>query len=212
MARPKEFDETAVLDAAIDCFRDRGFEATSVRDLADRMGICGASLYNAFGDKHRLFLKSLERYLDRSMRERVARLERRHGPKQAIQAFFAETMENALHDPGHRGCLMVNTAMEIAPHDRMVAAAVAAWVEEVRGFFRRNIAAAQAEGSVAPDLEPEDMASLLLGLLLGIRGISRSNPDRRLLEGMLRPALALLDRPQLDRPQLDRPQPVSRFK
>jgi TetR/AcrR family transcriptional repressor of nem operon len=202
MARPKEFDETAVLDAAIDCFRDRGFEATSVRDLAERMGICGASLYNAFGDKRQLFAKSLERYLDRSLRERVARLERLHEPKRAIHAFFAETIANALHDPGHRGCLMVNAALELAPHDRAVAAAVAAWAEEVRAFFRRNIAAAQAEGSIARDLEPEDMASLLLGLLLGIRGLARSNPDRRLLEGMLRPALALLDRPQ----------PVSRLK
>jgi TetR/AcrR family transcriptional regulator, transcriptional repressor for nem operon len=200
MARPREFDETAVLDAAIDCFRDRGFEATSVRDLAERMGICGASLYNTFGDKRQLFVKSLERYLDRSMRDRVARIERRHGPKEAIHAFFAETIENALHDPGHRGCLMVNTALEMAPHDREMAAAVAAWSEEIRAFFRRNLAAAQAAGSVAPDLDPDDMASLLLGLLLGMRGIARSNPDRRLLEGMLRPALALLDRRQFDRP------------
>jgi len=194
MARPKEFDETAVLDAAIDCFRDRGFEATSVRDLAERMGICSASLYNAFGDKRQLFVRALERYLDRSLRERVTRLEGRHAPKQVIQAFFEETVANALHEPGRRGCLMVNTALELAPHDPAAAAAVAAWSRELQGFFRRNIAAAQEAGEVGPDLDPEDMASLLLGLLLGLRGLARSQPDRRLLEGMLRPALALLDR------------------
>jgi TetR/AcrR family transcriptional repressor of nem operon len=195
MARPKEFDETAVLDAAIECFRDRGFEATSVRDLAEGMGICGASLYNAFGDKRQLFVRALERYLDRSLRERVARLERYQPPKQVIRAFFVETLDKALHEAGHRGCLMVNTALEMAPHDAAVAAAVAAWTREVRGFFRRNIAAAQAAGDVAPDLDPEEMASLLLGLLLGMRGLARTQPDRRLLEGMLRPALSLLDRP-----------------
>ena len=55
MARPREFDEGEALDAAMDCFWRDGYEATSVRDLAARMGITGASLYNAFGDKRSLF-------------------------------------------------------------------------------------------------------------------------------------------------------------
>ena len=66
MARLKAFDEEAALDAAVDCFWSRGYEATSVRDLADGMRIGGASLYNAYGDKRALFRKSLERYANRS--------------------------------------------------------------------------------------------------------------------------------------------------
>ena len=68
MARPREFDEAAVLDAAIQQFWLRGYEATSVRDLADEMGIAGASLYNAFGSKRMLFERSLNRYLDQTFR------------------------------------------------------------------------------------------------------------------------------------------------
>ena len=64
MARPREFDDAAVLDAAIDCFWAEGFGGTSIRDLSERMGISGPSLYNAFGDKHGLFIQSIERYLD----------------------------------------------------------------------------------------------------------------------------------------------------
>ena len=59
MARPREFDESAALDAAVDCFWREGYEATSVRDLAARMGITGTSLYNAFGDKRSLFRQAL---------------------------------------------------------------------------------------------------------------------------------------------------------
>src|SRR5258708_39246473 len=55
MARPREFDETTVLEAAMNCFWAQGFEQTSVRDLAEQMGITGASLYNAFGDKRSLY-------------------------------------------------------------------------------------------------------------------------------------------------------------
>ena len=74
MARPREFDETAVLDAAIQCFWAKGFEATSVRDLADEMGITGASLYNAFGDKRALYRRALDQYVAGSLGERVRRL------------------------------------------------------------------------------------------------------------------------------------------
>src|SRR5579871_6171429 len=75
MARPREFDEAAVLDAAIERFWLRGYEATSVRDLADEMNIAGASLYNTFGDKRSLYERALNRYLDSTFRERIRRLE-----------------------------------------------------------------------------------------------------------------------------------------
>ena len=62
-----------------------------MRDLADAMKIGGASLYNAYGDKRALFARSLERYANRSMRERIERLEAGHRPKEAIRAFLAES-------------------------------------------------------------------------------------------------------------------------
>lgn len=72
MARFKAFDEGQAIDAAVDCFWARGYEATSVRDLIEHMGIGGASLYNAYGDKRALFAMALERYANCSMRARIA--------------------------------------------------------------------------------------------------------------------------------------------
>ena len=68
MARPREFDEVTALEAAIECFWHRGYVATSVRDLADKMGISGPSLYNAYGDKRALFAQALDHYVDHSAR------------------------------------------------------------------------------------------------------------------------------------------------
>jgi TetR/AcrR family transcriptional repressor of nem operon len=84
MARPREFDEAAVLDAAIDKFWQCGYEATSVRDLAEEMDIAGASLYNAFGDKRALYERAMNRYLEQTFRERIRRLEPSLPPKEAI--------------------------------------------------------------------------------------------------------------------------------
>jgi TetR/AcrR family transcriptional repressor of nem operon len=194
MARPREFDEGEALDAAMDCFWRDGYEATSVRDLAARMGITGASLYNAFGDKRSLFNEVLRRYAERSTRERIVRLESSLPPKQAIRAFLGEIVERSV-DGDRRGCLLVNTALEVAPHDPELGAAVAARLGEIEAFFRRAVTAGQADGSVPPDHDPTDLARLLLGITLGLRVLARSKPQRELLEGVVRPALALLDYP-----------------
>jgi TetR/AcrR family transcriptional repressor of nem operon len=192
MARPREFDEAAALDAAIDCFRRRGYYATSVRDLAASMGIGGTSLYNSFGGKRALFVKALKRYLDRSVRARLKRLEETHPPQQVIPAFFADIIERSVHDHTRGGCLLINSALEVSPHDRKLGRQIAGHIGEIEEFFRRTIRAAQAEGSVAVSLDAKDAARLLLGVLLGIRVLARSRPDRAVLEGMVRPALGLL--------------------
>jgi TetR/AcrR family transcriptional repressor of nem operon len=195
MARPREFDETDALDAAMNCFWRDGYEATSVRDLARHMGITGASLYNAFGDKRSLFRQVLQRYAERSTRERIARLESSLPPKQAVRAFVGEIVERSLDDRDRRGCLLVNSALEIAPHDAELGAEVAARLGDIEAFFRRAIVAGQAEGSVPADRDPTDLARLLLSVVLGVRVLARANPRRELLEGVARPALALLDWP-----------------
>jgi len=195
MARPREFDEAAALDAAMDCFWRAGYEATSVRDLTARMGITVTSLYNAFGDKRYLFRQVLQRYAERSTRERIVRLESTLPPKQAVRGFLREIVERSLSDRDRRGCLLVNSALEIAPHDPELGAEVAARLDEIEAFFYRALVAAQADGSVPLDRDPADLSRLLLGVTLGLRVLARSNPDRELLEGVARPALALLDWP-----------------
>ena len=86
MARPREFEEDAVLDAAMECFWNRGYEATSMRDLVEKTGITGASLYNAFGDKRALYERALDRYVEGSVADRMKRCEQLP-PREAIAAF-----------------------------------------------------------------------------------------------------------------------------
>jgi TetR/AcrR family transcriptional repressor of nem operon len=194
MARPITFDEAAALDAAMECFWHHGYRASSIRDLASSMGICGTSLYNSFGSKRSLFIKALERYLDRSVRERMRRLEDSLPPKAAIHAFFSEVIERSLRDSARRGCLLINSALEVAPHDRKLGREIGLRLEEIETFFRRLIAAGRADGTIPPSVDADNVSRLLLGVLLGLRVLARSRPERDLLEGMARPALALLDR------------------
>lgn len=196
MARGRAFDEERAIDQAVDCFWLRGYEATSVRDLGGAMGIGGASLYNAFGDKRTLFVKCLERYANRSSRERMARIGEKHAPKEAVRAFLSEIIERSLKDPDCKGCLLVNSALDVAPHDAAIGKAVAGYLDEIRAFFRRNIEAARRAGTVPKNIDADVVSGHLLGVLMGIRALARVKPERKLLESVARPALALLDVPR----------------
>src|ERR1700678_1288400 len=187
MARPREFDETAVLEAAIQCFWSRGYEATSVRDLAEKMGLTGASMYNAFGDKRSLYRRALDHYVEQSFGDRVGRFEGIFAPREAIGTFFNEIIERSLSDKQRKGCMLVNSALELAPHDREFQRVVAGVLVEGEKFFRRLVQAGQKDGTIATSQPADDLARILLAVLLGIRVLARVRPERELLEGMARP-------------------------
>jgi len=191
MARPREFDEAAALDAAVQCFWAKGYEATSVRDLAQQMGITGASLYNAFGDKRALYRRALDHYVANSIGERIQRHEGKP-PPEAIRAFLDEIIARSLGDPQRKGCMLVNSALELAPHDPEFQRAIAAVLKQIEGFFLHCVQAGQRDGSITADQPADDLARLLLSTLMGLRVMARARPERKLLEGMARPALAAL--------------------
>jgi TetR/AcrR family transcriptional repressor of nem operon len=192
MARPREFDEAAALEAAARCFWARGYEATSVRDLADSMGITGASLYNAFGDKRALYRRALDHYVDRSIADRIRRCEA-EPPRQAIAAFFAEILARSLGDPERKGCMLVNAALDVAPHDPEFERIVAAVLVRIERFFRERVEAGQRDGTITRAKPAAELARHLLGILMGVRVLARVRPEADLLEGIICSALALLD-------------------
>ena len=193
MARPREFDEEAVLDAAVQCFWEHGYEATSVRDLIEKTGITGASLYNAFGDKRALYQRALDHYVEDSVVDRIRRCEAL-APREAIGAFFAEIVRRSLDDRQHKGCMLVNAALDVAPNDPGFQRIVAAVLIRVEQFFLGRIEAGQADRTITRSLAAKTLARHLLGVLMGVRVLARVRPERALLDGVVSGALALLDR------------------
>jgi TetR/AcrR family transcriptional regulator, transcriptional repressor for nem operon len=192
MGRPREFDMDKVLAAAGDIFWARGYEATSTRALTECTGLTAASLYNAFGDKRGVYLRALRYYLDETLRERITRLEGSLSPGRAIAAFFREIIARSLADPEHRGCMLMNSAIEVTPDDPEMQRIVADETEVIEHFFHRCVVAAQENGEI-PRREPAgDIARMLLALLVGLRVLARVRPDAKLLNGLVRPTLTML--------------------
>lgn len=191
MARPREFDEGAVLNAAVLCFWKQGYEATSVRDLVAQTGITAASLYNAFGDKRALYQKALDHYVEASIADRIRRCEALP-PYQAIAAFFEDIVKRSLNDRDRKGCMLVNAALDVAPHDPGFRKVVAEVLIGIEAFFLACVRAGQSDGTITRSLQAETLAQNLLGVLMGVRVLARVRPERALLEGVVAPALVLL--------------------
>ena len=175
----------------MNCFWAHGYELTSVRDLAEQMGITGASLYNAFGDKRSLYRQALQHYLEQTVRDRVARLERL-SPYPAIRAFFDEIIERSVTDRERRGCMLVNSALELAPYDPEFRKIVADEMIFIEAFFRRCIERGQKGGAISTTRSSTELARLLLSVLLGVRVLARTRPQRSVLEDAAYGALELL--------------------
>jgi TetR/AcrR family transcriptional repressor of nem operon len=107
------------------------------------------SLYNAFGDKRGLFRAALAHYLI-TLNQRIARPEGSCPPALAVTTFLREIVERSVSDPQKRGCMLVNSLVEVTPEDEELRAEITAELQKIRGFFERCVAAAQARGDAPP--------------------------------------------------------------
>jgi len=185
-----------VLETACNLFWEKGYEATSTRDLSESTSLTPSSIYAAFGDKHGLFLAALEYYLLR-LKEKMARLENTAEPDLAITLFFADTINKTLSDPLLRGCLLVNSSLEVSPSDTAIRAAISRELAEIEDFFRRCYAAARKTDNPSRDISPVEAAQQLLTARLGIRVRERARPDETLLCGAVEQTLGPLGLPEL---------------
>lgn len=188
MARQKEFNPDNIINKALALFRQRGYEATSVNDLVQHLGIGRGSLYNTFGNKHDLYLAALDRYLEES--EDAPMLTPPLNAKETITALLFQQVEQALQDAPLGGCFLVNSAVELGAHDPDVATRVKNNLANGEEGFYQLLS---HDPSLAlSDNERRQLAQFFLNIVLGIRLMAKTNPDRTMLTNVVTVALRVL--------------------
>jgi TetR/AcrR family transcriptional repressor of nem operon len=125
-------------------------------------------IYSAFNSKHDLFLAALDRYLATVISDLLAQVELPDAGLHAIQTYFDRLVAIAYTPAGEMGCLMCNTATELAPHDPAVAAKVDTYIQRLTAAFRHTLANAQQRGEIAAALDRDAVAHYLTGTVIGI--------------------------------------------
>jgi TetR/AcrR family transcriptional repressor of nem operon len=191
MPRTKEFDEDEVLLKAMRLFWDQGYEKTSMNDLVESMGIHRRSLYDTFGDKHQLFLKTIERYNKFLNGHFQSGITRADSAKQAMRFLFDFMIEGYNDKPP--GCLLVNMATELAPWDHEVDVKVGEGFDRMEQLVAGLIRRGQENGEFATTRDAGELAENIHNTMLGLRVLARTSTDREKLHRIADSAIALLD-------------------
>ncbi|WP_156722732.1 TetR/AcrR family transcriptional regulator [Streptomyces apocyni] len=194
MARTKEFDPDAALQSALELFWRRGYEATSMADLVAHLGIGRASLYATFGNKHELYLKAMDRYTETRDPVLLDALSQPGPILPAVRTLVRQfASEAATEDVRQHGCLITNTAAELAPHDPAATRRVELSWEHLETPLHSALVRAQAQGELPAGRDPLSLARMLLVLLQGIRVVGKASGDPARVRDAAEQALALLD-------------------
>lgn len=192
MGRSKEFDPDTALDRALELFWERGYEATSMADLVEHLGVAKASLYATFGSKQEFFAKALRRYLDLTDPKIMAELSQPGPVLPAVRGLVRRFADDAADDDRHRGCMVVNSAVELAGRDAGVARLVEAGWAHLETTLTSALLRAGAQGELAPGADPRALARFLLVFLQGVRVLGRAPDAGARLSDATRVAISLL--------------------
>jgi len=192
VARPKEFDPDIALDRALELFWEKGYEATSMADLVQHLGIGRASLYATFGSKHDLYLKALDRYLLKADPNPLEFLSRPGPALPLVRALVERYAQDAVCDAKRRGCMIVNAAIERLPEDRLVARRIEMAWDGLEAALAAALHRAQAQGELASDKDPRALARFVFVFLQGLRVVAKAAPDPDRVHDAAKEALAVL--------------------
>ena len=192
MARPREFDPDDALDKAMHQFWAKGYYDTSIRDLIERTGVNYYGLYGTFKNKRGLFLASLDRYRELVTSEIVGALKKPGPVHRVIAKAFDRLLDLTQTPDGRVGCLMCNTAVEVAPHDADVAAKVKAHSDLLTKAFRARLVEARDAGELSADKDVKALAEFLATTAYSAGLLSRAGFDRKRVKQHIKTALSTL--------------------
>jgi TetR/AcrR family transcriptional regulator, transcriptional repressor for nem operon len=194
MPRPKEFNPDDALEKAMHVFWHKGYEATSMEDLLTAMNLNRGSLYDTFGDKRELFLKAMDRYcMNGDIGRRLSILNQPGPALPLIHQFIGAMLEFGLSDPQRRGCLITNTVMELAPHEKDIALKVAGRLQMAEEAFFKLLTRAKQEGELAHDKDPRALARFLTTMMQGTIVMIKAGASADVVKQTAETALSILN-------------------
>jgi TetR/AcrR family transcriptional regulator, transcriptional repressor for nem operon len=193
MARTKDFDEDEILDKALAIFWHKGYNGVSMQELVDGLGISRSSLYDTFTDKYSLFIKSLQRYRQKTASQVIQMINQAASPKAALKELFQSTVNEAIADKKQRGCFMANCAIENSPHDKAIAKMVHENMQDLEDAFCLAISKGQEMGELTSRQNPRALARFFINSIHGIHIATKSGADKATFDDIVKVTFSVLE-------------------
>jgi TetR/AcrR family transcriptional regulator, copper-responsive repressor len=191
--RPRAYDPDAALERAFEVFWKKGYNATSLEDLAEATGMNRPSLYAAFGDKHTLYLKALDYYGRLSAAQTGDAFTANIPLREALLRAYDAALTIYFSGKGRpRGCFSVGTATTEAAEDPEIRAALVRGVRRLDKSFETRMRIAAEKGELSAGADPSALAALASGIVHTIAIRARAGVPRAELEELVRKAVAII--------------------
>jgi len=191
MVKTKQFDKHVALDEAMDLFWEKGYHATSIQDLVDRLGVNRQSLYDTYGGKDQLFMAALDRYRELQSGPLRRTLERDGPAAEVLRAFFDE-MIDSLTGGDCKGCFMANTVTGLSGQDEEIFKVCSANHRQLETTLCGLLLRAQHAGEIPPERSVMPMARFLVNTMNGLSVTAKATRDKRVLKDVVEVALGAL--------------------
>ena len=192
--RSKEFNQEAVIAQAMELFCEKGYAATSIRDLVAHLGVSSSSLYGTFGDKDAIFLLALKRHsqMEREMLRQVLCLPT-SAPNALLAQMFQGLIDSLLANELPGGSLTLKASVELEHRKPEVNAVLAEHTEEAAALFTEFLERASQAGYITLRQPASDVAHYILFNFFNLNFLAKVNLQRACLENYVRLVLSVLD-------------------
>lgn len=193
MARTKDFDEEEVLGKAVCLFWHKGYNGTSMQELVEHLGISRSSLYDTYADKHTLFIKALEFYQHNASSPMYQIVDNASSAKVAMSQLLELFTRELLNDEQGKGCFMVNSEVEVAPHDAEVREIVSKNELRIEELFYSIIQKGQESGEIQNKQDARALARFIFNAVKGLRVSAKLTTDKAFFDDIIKVTLSILD-------------------
>jgi TetR/AcrR family transcriptional regulator, transcriptional repressor for nem operon len=193
MARTREFDEEKIIKIATNLFWSKGYNAVSTQDLIDAFGISRSSMYGAYKDKRSLFILALQQYRQTASQNMLNALSESTSFFDTITSLLNQIIKETITDSKSKGCFIVNTAIELAPHDKEIL--------EIIRENRKNIIEALTQAiqkgidnkELSKNNNPKALANYFYNLINGLRVDAKVIKEKLNYQDTIQIALTVLN-------------------
>ena len=189
MSRTADFDKEDIINKAMEVFWLKGFEGTTIKDLVSETGLLKGSLYNTFKSKENLFLLCLEKYGTHSR----TFFYKEGDPRLYLKKFFTRLVQEGSKKDYVKGCLIMNSSMEMANLDSAPARKTKVLFSATEKNFENVVDAIIASSPAGTYPNKANLKNNLLTAAFSIREISKFRKDKKFLINIANNALRDFD-------------------
>jgi len=190
--RTKDFDDEEILRKAIHIFWEKGYNATSIHDLIDGLGIGRSSIYHSFGDKHTLFVKALELYQSEGTAKINGIINNASSMKAAIEGLLNSVINDVVQGLSPKGCFKINSEVEMAASDEIINKLVYQDDLLIEEALHRVLKKGQQNGEIETSGDPLALARFFCNTVSGMRVYAKFRNDRQFFEDIVKTALSVI--------------------